>query len=471
MASRNLTYLGSPFKQGLGKATVVDTSGVADDFIKGMDNVRANRKAENDAVKAEKLAQQKSVEDYKVDYFIGHQAHFQGAVDDVRREGVDLMMKGYNLKDYKNPEVAEYQKKKIGIDSDAKLSKEIGNYIEKILNLTPEQKGKIKTESYKGAIEFLDLPFDEQVKAFKNGTMAKLEVLNQLPIEKFKAAITEINSGLPDLSNLTQAELDVVQQDAVEKAKTFVRQNITDDMINSTDPATIKQEREDYAEAYGNLVKRPFEDLKAKNEAAMKEKQHKDKMALGWAKQKTLDAKTALEKAKWSAAQRALEDYDGFVQEVVDGNLDNIRTFEDIMTVTVNDGDKDVEYKPQIYVTKMQPKTGAVFNPLIVDINNQEEYVEIIYPENANIPTKKIKVKNKDGSVNTQGIQELKGVGRIAFNEQASKTGVVNTGIKAGAVTGSQSGGTTTSSSNRTSTQNGASGGKKIVLGQKDNGL
>lgn len=466
MASRNLTYLGSPFQQGLGKATVVDTSGVADDFIKGMDNVRANRKAENDAVKAEKLAQQKSVEDYKVDYFIGHQAHFQGAVDDVRREGVDLMMKGYNLKDYKNPEVAEYQKKKIGIDSDAKLSKEIGNYIEKILNLTPEQKGKIKTESYKGAIEFLDLPFDEQVKAFKNGTMAKLEVLNQLPIEKFKAAITEINSGLPDLSNLTQAELDVVQQNAVEKAKTFVRQNITDDMINSTDPATINQEREDYAEAYGNLVKRPFEDLKAKNEADMKEKQHKDKMALEYAKLQNEKAKTALDREKWTAVQRAVEDYDGFVQEVVDGNLDNIRTFEDIMTITVNDGEKDVEYKPTIKIEGKNP-----LDPQRLLGNQQEKYVIIEYPKNAEKETKKIKIRNHDGSVNTQGIQELKGVGRIAFNEQASKTGVVNTGIKAGAVTGSQSGGTTTSSSNRTSTQNGASGGKKIVLGQKDNGL
>jgi len=471
MASRNLTYLGNPFQQGLGKATVVDTSGVADDFIKGMESVRANRKADNDAIKKEKADQQKSVEDYKVDYFINHQSHFQGAVDDVRKEGVDLMMKGYNLKDYKNPEVAEYQKKKIGIDSDAKLSKEIGTYMEKVLNLTPEQKGKIKAESYKSAIDFLDLPFDEQVKAFKNGTMAKLEVLNQLPIEKFKAAITEINSGLPNLSNLTQAELDVVQQDAVEKAKTFVRQNITDDMINSTDPKVIQQEREDYAEAYGNLVKRPFEDLKSKNEAAAKLKENENKNAIEWAKIRNAQAKTALDKAKWSAAQRAFEDYDGFVQEVVDGSLDNIRTLEDIMTVTIDDGDKNVEYKPQVYVTKMQPKTGAGFNPLIIDIDNQEEYVEIIYPKSANIPTKKIKVKNKDGSVNTQGVQELKGFGRISFNNQAAKSGVKNTGTKAGAVTGSQSGGTTTSSSNRTSTQNGASGGKKIVSGQKDNGL
>ena len=471
MASRNLTYLGNPFQQGLGKATVVDTSGVADDFIKGMESVRANRKADNNAIKKEKADQKKSVEDYKVDYFIGHQEHFQGAIDEVRKKLVDLNMRGVNLNNYENPEVKEVRRRQIEIDSDAKLSKDIATYIDKGLNLTPEQRSKIKADSYKGFVEFLDLPFNEQVKAFKNGTMAKLEVLNEVPIEKFKAAIAEINTGLPNLSNLTQAELDVVQQDAVEKAKTFVRQNITDDMINSTDPATIKQEREDYAEAYGNLVKRPFEDLKSKNEAAAKLKENENKNAIEWAKIRNAQAKTALDKAKWSAVQRAVEDYDGFVQEVVDGNLDNIRTLEDVMTVTVNDGDKNVEYKPQVYVTKMQPKTGAGFNPLIIDIDNQEEYVEIIYPKSANIPTKKIKVKNKDGSVNTQGVQELKGFGRISFNNQAAKSGVKNTGTKAGSPTGSQSGSNSSSSSNKTSTQNGASGGKKIVSGQKDNGL
>lgn len=466
MASRNLTYLGNPFQQGLGKATVVDTSGVADDFIKGMESVRANRKADNDAIKKEKADQQKSVEDYKVDYFINHQSHFQGAVDDVRKEGIDLMMKGYNLKDYKNPEVAEYQKKKIGIDSDAKLSKEIGTYMEKVLNLTPEQKGKIKAESYKSAIDFLDLPFDEQVKAFKNGTMAKLEVLNELPIEKFKSAIAEINTGLPNLSNLTQAELDVVQQDAVEKAKTFVRQNITDDMINSTDPKVIQQEREDYAEAYGNLVKRPFEDLKSKSEAAAKLKENENKNAIEWAKIRNAQAKTALDKAKWSAAQRAFEDYDGFIDNVVDGNLDNIGTFEDIMTVTVKNGTKDVEYKPTIEV-----KGKDVIDPTIILGLQQEKYVTIKYPTNAKIATKKIKIRNYDGSDNIEGIEELKGFGRIPFNNQAAKSGVKNTGTKAGSTIGSQSNSTEKRSTNTTSTQNGASGGKKIVSGQKDNGL
>lgn len=466
MASRNLTYLGNPFQQGLGKATVVDTSGVADDFIKGMESVRANRKADNDAIKKEKADQQKSVEDYKVDYFINHQSHFQGAIDDIKKEGIDLMMKGYNLKDYKNPEVAEYQKKKIGIDSDAKLSKEIGTYMEKVLNLTPEQKGKIKAESYKSAIDFLDLPFDEQVKAFKNGTMAKLEVLNELPITKLRDVAAQINSGVEKTSYTNQADLDSRQEADIKRMQDIVRQTITPDMINSTDPATIKQQIDDYVEVYGGMINKTYEDLKAKSQDAAKLKENENKNAIEWAKIRNAQAKTALDKAKWSAAQRAVEDYDGFVQEVVDGNLDNIGTFEDIMTITIDDGDKDVEYKPTIEV-----KGKDVIDPTIILGLQQEKYVTIKYPTNAKIATKKIKIRNYDGSVNTQGVQELKGVGRISFNNQAAKSGVKNTGTKAGAVTGSQSGGTTTSSSNRTSTQNGASGGKKIVSGQKDNGL
>lgn len=458
MASRDLTYLGNPFQQGLGKATVVDTSGVADDFIKGMKSVRANRKADNDAIKKEKAAQKKSVEDYKVDYFIGHQAHFQGAIDEVRKKLVDLDMRGVNLNNYKNPEVREVKRRQIEIDSDAKLSKDIATYIDKGLNLTPEQRSKIKADSYKGFVDFLDLPFDEQVKAFKNGTMAKLEVLNELPITKLKDVAAQINSGVEKTSYTNQADLDSRQEADIKRMQDIVRQTITPDMINSTDPATIKQQIDDYVEVYGGMINKTYEDLKAKSQDAAKLKENENKNAIEWAKIRNAQAKTALDKAKWSATQRAFEDYDGFVQEVVDGNLDNIRTLEDIMTVTIDDGDKDVEYKPQVYVTKMQPKTGAGFNPLIIDIDNQEEYVEIIYPKDANIPTKKIKVKNKDGSVNTQGVQELKGVGRISFNNQAAKSGVKNTG-KAGAVTGNQSGGTTTSSSNRTSTQNGASGG------------
>ena len=121
--------------------------------------------------------------------------------------------------------------------------------------------------------------------------------------------------------------------------------------------------------------------------------QHQDKMALGWAKQKTLDAKTALDREKWTAVQRAVEDYDGLVQEVVNGNLDNIRTLEDIMTVTVNDGDKDVEYKPTIKIEGKNP-----LDPQRLLGNQQEKYVIIEYPKNAEKETKKIKIRNHEGS-------------------------------------------------------------------------
>lgn len=452
MASRNLTYLGNPFQQGLGKATVVDTSGVADDFIKGMESVRANRKADNDAIKKEKADQQKSVEDYKVDYFINHQSHFQGAVDDVRREGIDLMMKGYNLKDYKNPEVAEYQKKKIGIDSDAKLSKEIGTYMEKVLNLTPEQKGKIKAESYKGAIDFLDLPFDEQVKAFKNGTMAKLEVLNELPITKLRDVAAQINSGVEKTSYTNQADLDSRQEADIKRMQDIVRQTITPDMINSTDPATIKQQIDDYVEVYGGMINKTYEDLKAKSQDAAKLKENENKNAIEWAKIQNQKAKTQLDRDKWGAVQRAFEDYDGFVQEVVDGSLDKIRTFEDIMTVTVKDGSEEKTYKPTIEV-----KGKDVIDPTIILGLQQEKFVKITYPDEPSL-NKVIKIRNHDGSVNTDGVNEVKGVGRMPFNKAAKSTGVGNPGTPPGSITGSQSGGTTTSSSNRTSTQNGASG-------------
>lgn len=454
MASRDLTYLGNPFQQGSGKATVVDTSGVADDFIKGMDNVRANRKADNDAVKAEKLAQKKSVEDYKVDYFIGHQAHFQGAIDEVRKKLVDLDMRGVNLNNYENPEVREVKRRQIEIDSDAKLSKDIATYINTGLNLTPEQRSKIKADSYKGFVDFLDLPFNEQVKAFKNGTMAKLEVLNELPITKLKDVAAQINSGVEKTSYTNQADLDSRQEADIKRMQDIVRQTITPDMINSTDPATIKQQIDDYVEVYGGMINKTYEDLKAKSQDAAKLKENENKNAIEWAKIRNAQAKTALDKAKWSAAQRAFEDYDGFVQDVVDGNLDNIRTFEDIMTITIDDGDKDVEYKPTIEV-----KGKDVIDPTVILGLQQEKYVTIKYPTNAKIATKKIKIRNYDGSDNIEGIEELKGFGRISFNNQAAKSGVKNTGTKAGAVTGNQSGGTTTSSSNRTSTQNGASGG------------
>ena len=452
--SRNLTYLDSPFKQGIGKATVVNTGDVATAFNEGMKNVRKVREDENTAIKTEKAEQKKTVEDYKVDYFIGHQAYFQNQIDDVRKEGVNLMMKNYNLKDMTNPEVAAYQKRKIELDSKAKLSKDVGTYMDKVLNMTPADKAKIKTDTYNEAVKFLDLPYEEQVKKFQDGTMSRLEMLTPVPQAEIRQALKNISDGLPKLYEAPQANLDVIHKEAVAKAKEVVYSLIDPSMINSTDPAVIKEQIDEYAQAYANTIGRPLEDLKSQRDRAQKEADRQTKKSIA----------AANNAAKASAGgkddpYRVEAAFNQYIEDLYtkdnDGDLQLLTELIERTEPSLNAGGKDRVVRDEFYreilsadvVGKITSgKRGKILKGTKV-IVRESGGVKSYYP-----------IQDPSGN-RLNGLERLKGEIVLKYNEAAQKGAPTgdNTGIKPGALAQKPQGGGQVQGGSTTQAKSGAS--------------
>lgn len=433
--ARNLTYLGNPYTEGQGKAAILPTGQSGKQFIDEMSKIKEQQRADAKAKEAAKTAEKKNLDDFKVDYFIGHQGYFQNKVKDLQSRWVDLMANGQSLGDATNPAAAQLQKDMYAIKTEADLSKQIETFYDQVAKMTPEQKAKVSTKSMNELMNFYSLPFEQQIEGWKNGTAPKLKPKVEIP----NAAIDVIlNNYIPkkdEIFGYSDEEREKEWEGRFMNADRELRTLITEDMfMDEPDP---KKAREDFIASKVGSVRALYDDRKTAAEMARKDEEFEFKKKIGWANLNQRQREFEYKKYKdfKEMSENAQVDIDAFVDGVVNEDKAVIGTLKHLLTTDVQETEagKVVNKKivPEIKFYSAPPlNTGAgVF--IQGNDNNWVKYIEIKYPKKTPI---QIPITDTDGNITEEGRQLLKGEITVPYLQFTSKYGMPSgrIGYKAG---------------------------------------
>ena len=433
--ARNLTYLGNPYVEGQGKAAIIPTGQSSQQFINEMGKIKEQQRADAAAKAAAKAAEKKSLDDFKVDYFIGHQGYFQDKVKDLQGRWVDLMANNGSLGDAKNPLSAQLQKDMYAIKNDAALSKQIEGFYDQVSKMTPEQKAKVSSKSLNELMDFYALPFDQQIEGWKNGTAPKLKTKVEIPNAAIDVVLNNYIPKKDEIFGYSDEEREKEWEGRFMNADRELRTLITEEMF--ADEPDPKKAREDFIASKVGSVRALYDDRKTAAEMARKDEEFEFKKKIGWAnlnqKQREFEYKKYKDFKEMS--ENAQVDIDAFVDGVVNEDKAVIGTLKHLLTTEVEkmEAGKVVKKKivPEIKFYSAPPlNTGAgVF--IQGNANNLVKYIQIKYPDGK--PTQ-IPITDTDGNITEEGRQLLKGEITVPYLQFTSKYGMPSgtVGYKAG---------------------------------------
>src|SRR5690554_1755082 len=177
MASRNLTYLGSPFQEGFGKAAIEEQQRAPMAFLDQMDKLRQERKERDKEEDEKKKASLKSLDDFNLDYAIQHNQYFQNGMKEYREKATDFMAKGGDLGDMSSEEAISLYREKNRLKDEANLSKSLAGNWDAYNKLPADKKGLLSQESIDKFEEFYQIgDLQEQLRLAREGELPTLSV-------------------------------------------------------------------------------------------------------------------------------------------------------------------------------------------------------------------------------------------------------------------------------------------------------
>jgi hypothetical protein len=444
--TRDLTYLGSPFGEGKGEAYILPKSDTPAYFLEYLKRGQDEAKAQKAALEKQKEEQQKALEDWDVNYWIGHQEYFNPKVKEVYDEGVDLLSRGYNLKDMSQKPVADWVKKQHDIEKQAQLSTTYGTQADKILNMKPEDAQKYTKASLLEAKQFyLDHPkFTEDMAKSISG-MPQLQTTLDMPADiKDGKGISEFKNKLNNayFSALTLEdkikEILAYREQYKKSTKARLMQIPVKD-FDILDPIEREKAIDEFVETQARQITMPYLD----EEAIQKVKLEQDKLAetkrANKAKEAKKDRELDIKEKQFKALNTSMgSGYEQFINGLVTGDKS---AFAFAQPSSISNG---------MFTTTIQTKSGdktlqqtVIARPRYVDGSKVyggkqgEKYVAFDYYD-ANNPTKKIegnvygkasyvntiRVQNSDGSIDEEGRRELSGMAQQNFSDFVKQTGL-----------------------------------------------
>lgn len=423
MASRNLSYLGNPYQEGFGKAAIIPTGQSSQQFINEMGKIKEQQRADAAAKAAAKAAEKKSLDDFKVDYFIGHQGYFQDRVKDLQSRWVDLMANNESLGNANNPLSAQLQKDMYAIKNDAALSKQIEGFYDQISKMTPEQKAKVSSKSLNELMDFYALPFGQQIEGWKNGTAPKLVTKVEIPNAAIDVVLNNYIPKKDEIFGYSDEEREKEWEGRFMNADRELRTLITEDMfMDEPDP---KKAREDFIASKVGSVRALYDDRKGAAELAQKEKEQKFKEEMERKKLSIAQQRLALDKFKTysSVKPRVKNDLNNYVQSLVDEDVASLTFAKDLMAVEIRDKDGKVisVAKPNIYIDKVSTSRATAGAG---ESRDGGKFMVIEYPPNAKIPPTRIRIKDEEGNITDDGYKMLYGTIQAPYLEFSKEYGV-----------------------------------------------
>ena len=443
--TRDLTYLGSPFGEGKGEAYILPKSDAPAYFLEYLKRGQDEAKAQKDALEKQKEAQQKALEDWDVNYWIGHQEHFNPKVKDIYDEGVDLLSRGYNLKDMSQKPVAEWVKKQHDTEKQAQLSTTYGTQADKILNMKPEDAQKYTKASLLEAKQFyLDHPKYTEDMAKSISGMPQLKTTLDMPTDiRDGKGITEFKSKL-DNAYFNALTLDDKIKEILnyrEQYKKSTKERLMQMPVKDFDILdTVEREKaiNEFVETQARQITMPYLDEEAiqkvkieKAELAEKIRANKVAEAL---KRRELD----INEKQFKVLNTTMgSGYEQFIDGLVTGEKSaysfaqpsSISNGMFTTTIQTKSGDKTVEKtvvaRPR-YVDGSKVNGGKAGEKYVAfdyyDASNPTKKIEgNVYGKASNINT--IRVQNSDGSIDEEGRRELSGMAQQNFDNFAKTTG------------------------------------------------
>lgn len=441
MASRNLSYLGNPYQEGFGKAAILPTGQSSQQFVTEMGKIKEQQRAEATAKAAVKAAEKKNLDDFKVDYFIGHQGYFQDKVKDLQGRWVDLMANNGSLGDAKNPLSAQLQKDMYAIKNDAALSKQIEGFYDQVSKMTPEQKAKVSSKSLNELMDFYALPFDQQIEGWKNGTAPKLKPKVEIPNAEIDVILNNYIPKKDEIFGYTDQERSDEWEGRFMNADRELKTLITEEMF--ADEPDPKKAREDFIASKVGSVRALYDDRKTAAEMSRKDEEFEFKKKIGWAnlnqKQKEFEYKKYKDFKEMQ--QNAQVDIDAYVDSIINEDAAAIGVLQDLLTTEVEsiEAGKVVKekVKPTVEIVEEAGESSTSYQggmgQELVPSNEKVKYVKITYP-NGKKPPVKIAITDAQGNVTEEGRQLLKGEITVPYLKATKDYGMPSgtVGYKAG---------------------------------------
>jgi hypothetical protein len=439
--SRNLTYLGSPYQQGTGNATVMPTGDVGAAFMQSMKDLKTQRQKEIDDKEKKKQEAKKTFEDYSIDYYIGHQKYFTEQLKSLRDESAQLMVGGVDFSDMSNPQVAELWKKKAKLANEAKLSVQIKELASDFMKLKPAEISGLSKTSYAEMFNFLTgKTLDEQLAAVQSGGMPQLKPAQKLPFKDIQASISAY-SAVPFTLMEDQKALDAERDKSIESFKKQWSTLLTPEMFE--DFADKDAAKKAYIEEKANEIKRVWDDKGKRADLAVKK------------------AKDALDNKPPSDKVRV--NYQRFVNQVASGSDSAIVKLAEYAMMPDGQGNP---IKPEVrYGVK------AVAGQTLQGVDKARlpgnrayypgEYIVIDYPGGQIIP---IRMKDEDGKIVSDFYDNLY---ELVFQNfaTAETKGATDVGLRPGTVI--PAGQTQSTPAAQTKPAGGGTNFKGITPGQK----
>lgn len=444
--TRDLTYLGSPFGEGKGEAYILPKSDTPAYFLEYLKRGQDEAKAQKAALEKQKAAQQKTLEDWDVNYWIGHQEYFNPKVKEVYNEGVDLLSRGYNLKDMSQKPVADWVKKQHDIEKQAQLSTTYGTQADKILNMKPEDAQKYTKASLLEAKQFyLDHPKYTEDMAKSISGMPQLQTTLDMPTDiRDGKGITEFKSKL-DNAYFNALTLDDKIKEILNYREQY-KKSTKDRLINMPikdfdilDPIEREKAIDEFVETQAKQITIPYLD----EEAIQKVKLDQDKLAEEKRANKVKEAlknrELDINEKQFKALNTSMgSGYEQFIDGLVTGDKSafafaqpsSISNGMFTTTIQTKLGDKTVQQtviaRPR-YVDGTKVYGGKAGEKYVAfdyyDASNPTKKIEgNVYGKSSNINT--IRVQNSDGSIDEDGRRELSGMAQQNFSDFVKQTGL-----------------------------------------------
>lgn len=444
--TRDLTYLGSPFGEGKGEAYILPKSDTPAYFLEYLKRGQDEAKAQKAALETQKAAQQKTLEDWDVNYWIGHQEHFNPKVKEVYNEGVDLLSRGYNLKDMSQKPVADWVKKQHDIEKQAQLSTTYGTQADKILNMKPEDAQKYTKASLLEAKQFyLDHPKYTEDMAKSISGMPQLQTTLDMPTDiRDGKGIIEFKSKL-DNAYFNALTLDDKLKEILNYREQY-KKSTKDRLINMPvkdfdilDPIEREKAIDEFVETQAKQITIPYLD----EEAIQKVKLDQDKLAEEKRANKVKEAlrnrELDINEKQFKALNTSMgSGYEQFIDGLVTGDKSafafaqpsSISNGMFTTTIQTKLGDKTVQQtviaRPR-YVDGTKVYGGKAGEQYVAfdyyDASNPTKKIEgNVYGKSSNINT--IRVQNSDGSIDEDGRRELSGMAQQNFSDFVKQTGL-----------------------------------------------
>lgn len=444
--TRDLTYLGSPFGEGKGEAYILPKSDTPAYFLEYLKRGQDEAKAQKAALETQKAAQQKTLEDWDVNYWIGHQEYFNPKVKEVYNEGVDLLSRGYNLKDMSQKPVADWVKKQHDIEKQAQLSTTYGTQADKILNMKPEDAQKYTKASLLEAKQFyLDHPKYTEDMAKSISGMPQLQTTLDMPTDiRDGKGITEFKSKL-DNAYFNALTLDDKIKEILNYREQY-KKSTKDRLINMPikdfdilDPIEREKAIDEFVETQAKQITIPYLD----EEAIQKVKLDQDKLAEEKRANKVKEAlknrELDINEKQFKALNTSMgSGYEQFIDGLVTGDKSafafaqpsSISNGMFTTTIQTKLGDKTVQQtviaRPR-YVDGTKVYGGKAGEKYVAfdyyDASNPTKKIEgNVYGKSSNINT--IRVQNSDGSIDEDGRRELSGMAQQNFSDFVKQTGL-----------------------------------------------